>query len=460
MHLTTDPLDGLVENASRLPSPAVPDAVLAFQRLRLLDHLACLAAGFDAEGVAPALALAKRYSGRAEASVLGSRLRLAAGQAAFVNAVRARALDFCDVISPGWHPSSSDVPVALAMAELTGATGLEMLVALAVGQDLGQRINLAAQANGFFYRGFDSNVLGLFSATTIAARLLKLPRETFAAALGLAFDYGIGTFQHYQDKALAVRIGQGLVARHAIEAALLAQAGISGPRRVLAGENGFFALYAPGAADTHLLRAGLGERFLGQEVTCFKAYPHCSILLALSDTLIAARATLCGLDLERCQIRLEVSPSMRMVCGGPYVPSATAQIDAQFSARYVAANALLRGRATPAEFSAEAAREYALVTLAQRIELIETSEFQRFDHCRLTLLPAGAASISLEASHGRGWPENPLNAHDLRSKFQLCCRQSSSPAFRRSAEGIAAQVDRLAESVSLRDLLGAVNPPA
>ncbi|EMY1531397.1 MmgE/PrpD family protein [Salmonella enterica subsp. enterica serovar Wedding] len=64
-----------------------------------------------------------------------------------------RALDYCDVISPGWHPSSSDIPVALASAELTGASGLEMLAALAIGQDFAQRINLAAQANDFFLPG-------------------------------------------------------------------------------------------------------------------------------------------------------------------------------------------------------------------------------------------------------------------------------------------------------------------
>ena len=148
-------------------------------------------------------------------------------RAAFVNAVQARALDYCDVLLPGWHPSSSDIPVTLAAAELGGASGVEMLAALAVAQDVGQRINLAAQAYGFFYRGFDSNILGLFSGVIIAARLLKLNAEQCHDAVGLAYDFGIGTFQHYHDKTLAVRISQGLVARHALEAALLAQAGIS-----------------------------------------------------------------------------------------------------------------------------------------------------------------------------------------------------------------------------------------
>jgi len=39
----------------------------------------------------------------------------------FVNSVMARAMDFCDAMSPGIHIGSSSVPGALAMAELIGS---------------------------------------------------------------------------------------------------------------------------------------------------------------------------------------------------------------------------------------------------------------------------------------------------------------------------------------------------
>ncbi|CAB3767975.1 2-methylcitrate dehydratase [Burkholderia sp. MSh2] len=451
-----DPVHALASAASSIAAADVPPDAIAFQRLRLLDHLACVAAGYDAAGVPQAITFAQRYSGCREASVLGSDLRLAAGQAAFVNAVRARALDYCDVVSPGWHPGSSDLPVAFAMAELTGASGREMLAALAVGQDIGLRINRAAQANGFFYRGFDSNVLGLFSGAVIAARLLRLPAERYVDALGLAFDFGIGTFQHYQDKVLAVRFGQGFVARHAIEAVMLAQAGVTGPRRILAGENGFFNLYAPGEPDLSLLDADLGIRFLGRGETCFKAYPHCSILLALTETLLAAREAVLRLPLDACTIRIEASPTMRMVCGAPYAPSATAQIDAQFSARYVAANALLRGRATPREFDADAARDAAVVALAQRIELVERPDFERFDQCRVIVAGPHGAPFTVDAAYGKGWPEHPLEAAELLDKFRTCCTQSACAGFRKGQREIAAAVDVLAHAPSVDALVRAM----
>ena len=451
-----DPISPLLDAAHAVHSDQIPHATLAFQRLRLLDHLACLAAGYDASGVEAALSLARRWSGAEEATVLGTGTRLAAGQAAFVNAVRARALDFCDVISPGWHPSSSDIPVALAMAEHCGASGRELLAALAIGQDVGQRINLAAQAHGFFYRGFDSNVLGLFSGAVIAARLLRLPRESFTSAVGLAFDSGIGTFQHYQDKALAVRIGQAMVARHAIEAAQMAQAGLTGPRRILGGENGFFRLYAPGEPDLNVLTADLGHRYLGHEATCFKPYPHCSILLALTDTLLARRHELPRSHLADCSLRLHVSPTMRMVCGAPYAPAETAEIDAQFSARYIVANALLRGAATPAQFTARAAREPAVQALAQRVEIIEDPSLARFDACRLEIRPADAAPVVVPAAYGRGWPENPLDQAALERKFMQCCSQSASATMRRAAPLVAARINDLAQAPCVAALVKAL----
>lgn len=444
----SDPIDTLLDVAHALPANAVPASALAFQRKRLLDNLGCIAAGYQQAGTDAALHLARQWSGVAQATVLGSRERLSVPQAAFVNAVRARALDYCDVISPGWHPSSSDIPVALAMAEHCASSGRDLLAALAIAQDIAQRINLASQANGFFYRGFDSNILGLISAAIIAARLLKLDRQAFADAVGLAFDFGIGTFQHYQDKALAVRIGQGMVSRHGIEAALLAQAGISGPRRVLGGENGFFRLYAPAPPNLEQLYSGLGKQFLGEEATCFKLYPHCSILLALSEALLAQPA-LSREQLQHCQLQLRVSPTMRMVCGGPFEPGNTAQVDAQFSARYVTANALLRRRASPAEFDVQAVMDPEVRRLASLIELTEEPAFERFDQCHLTLTAPGMTPRLLSIAYGRGWPENPLSLDEIKQKFMTCCALSGSKGFVQHASTITQKVEELEATVSV-----------
>lgn len=449
-----DPIDDLIEYAFTTPASCVPDHVATFQSKRVLDNLGCIVAGYDQVGVSAALKLARGWSSKSEATVIGSNEKLAVAQAAFVNAVRARALDFCDVIDPGWHPSSSDVPVALATAELSGASGREMLTALAIGQDFGQRINRAAQANGLLYRGFDANILGLFSGAVIAARLLGLERAAFANAVGLAFDFGIGTLQHYQDKTLAVRISQGLVARHAIEAATMAQAGITGPRRILAGDHGFFNRYAPGPPDLLQLKNELGERFLGEEATCFKLYPHCSIMLGLTDRLLEARKSGELEDAENASITVRVSPTMYMMCGAPYRPADTPEIDAQFSARYVVANALKRGNATIAEFTPKAALDPEIIELAQRVDVVEVSEFSRFDQCEAIFRRPGGRSTTVPVSFGRGWPENPPSPAELQQKFKSCCTNSRA-AWRKRSQTLVEAISMLGKQSNVTHLLAA-----
>ena len=88
-----------------------------------------------------------------DAGVPGTSLRLPAASAAFANAVLARSFDFEPVEADGpqgtrvaAHISGTTVPVALALAELTGASGAELLTALAVGDDVTARL---AVASGF-----------------------------------------------------------------------------------------------------------------------------------------------------------------------------------------------------------------------------------------------------------------------------------------------------------------------
>jgi 2-methylcitrate dehydratase PrpD len=450
-----DPLDPLLDHAHSTEISIIPAATMDFQLRRVLDNLGCLAAGYDQAGTHMALSLARRWSGAPEATLIGSAEKLAAPQAAFVNAVRARSLDFCDVLSPGWHASSSDVPVALAAAELSGASGPAVLAALAVGQDVGQRVNRAAQANGFFYRGFDSNVLGLFSGAVVASRLLGLTRRQMSDAVGLAFDFGVGTFQHYQDKVLAVRISQGLVARHALEAALMAEAGITGPKRVLAGECGFFRLYAPAEPDLKVLGDDLGVRFLGEEATCVKIYPSCGVTLALTEALLAERER-GEIALNRvADVSLRISPTMNVICGGLYAPSATPEVDAQFSVRYVAANAILRGRSTLDEFTASAATAPDVVAFAQRIDVVEEADFGHFDQCEAIVSRTDGSRRVIPAQFGRGWPENPPTQDDLVMKFRQCVAFSGRPGWVRNTDRLIAEIEKLRAASSVDPLTAA-----
>ena len=134
---------------------------------------------------------------------------------------------------------------------------------------------------------------------------------------------------------------------------------------------------------------------------------------------------------------------MLMVCGQPYNPLHTPEIDAQFSVRYVIANSIVRGRATPAEFCKASAMDENILQLAQDITLIEEPDFIRFDQCEVEIKPSGDKPVKISAAFGRGWPENPLSWQDLHDKFLTCCALSPCSLFKRGANEIVKTIDNM-----------------
>lgn len=117
----------------------------------------------------------------------------------------------------------------------------------------------------------------------------------------------------------------------------------------------------------------------------------------------------------------------------------------------------LRGAATPAQFTAQAAREPAVCALAQRVDIIEDPSLTRFDVCRLEIGLPDATTIAVDAAYGPGWPENPLDEAALHRKFMLCCSLSASPAMRGGAGLIAAQVSHLDRAPTVEALVNALS---
>ena len=97
----------------------------------ILTIMGTTIAGATAEGCDALISQVREWAGKKEATILVYGGKVPAHNAAMVNSFMARALDFCDAMSPGIHIGSSAVPVALASAELVGGcSGKDFLAAL------------------------------------------------------------------------------------------------------------------------------------------------------------------------------------------------------------------------------------------------------------------------------------------------------------------------------------------
>jgi 2-methylcitrate dehydratase PrpD len=128
-----------------------PEEPLKTIKNMVLDVLGTTVAGAEEVGVEALREFYTGLAGKKEASILIHGGKIPAHDAAFINSVMARALDFENAMAPGFHPGASAVPTALAAAELAGGcNGKDFLTALALGVETASRLNLPEAG----YEGF------------------------------------------------------------------------------------------------------------------------------------------------------------------------------------------------------------------------------------------------------------------------------------------------------------------
>jgi 2-methylcitrate dehydratase PrpD len=204
-----------------------------------LTVLGTAIAGATVDVTEAVLEQVREWGGKEEATILIHGGKAPAHNAALVNSVMARAVDFCDAAYPGIHIGSAAIPAALAAAELAGGcSGKEFLNAIVVGSEVAHRINQFS-----LYNGLDpSGICGIFSATAAAGKILGLNQDQMIHALAIAFNKAAGSMQSNVEGVLSVVLIQGFTAQSAIVSSQLARRGITGPRSFLTGTFGYFHL--------------------------------------------------------------------------------------------------------------------------------------------------------------------------------------------------------------------------
>ena len=129
-----------------------------------------------------------------------------------------------------------------------------MRVGLVIGAEVGLRIGAAAP-HLFHERGYHATgVAGPFVAATTMGKMLGLGAGPIADALGLAGSQSAGLLEGLHDGSWVKRLHPAWSVQSGITAALLAQRGFIGTKRVLEGEWGVYAVLAPSGDDVQAVR--------------------------------------------------------------------------------------------------------------------------------------------------------------------------------------------------------------
>src|SRR5262245_37197246 len=129
--------------AGALKKP-LPEEVMEKTKHHVLDTIAAMVSGSRLLPGEKAIAYAKKLGGAKEACVIGSSVVTTAEYAALANGMLGHADETDDSHAPSLcHPGCAIVPAALAMAERERRNGTALLRAVALGYDIGTRINMS-----------------------------------------------------------------------------------------------------------------------------------------------------------------------------------------------------------------------------------------------------------------------------------------------------------------------------
>jgi 2-methylcitrate dehydratase PrpD len=346
-------------------------AVLAAKRM-IIDSVAATLAGWKSPGVAPVLRRMQAWGGAPEATVLTYGAKLPSPQAAFVNGVMCHALDYDDVYYEcSLHIMASVFPTALAFAEITDASGRELIDAVILGVEVAGRIGLVMQAANTGYGFLPSSVVGGFGATAAACRLLGLSVEQTVNALGISYAQASGNRQALLDTTLTKRMQPAYAARSAAWAAVLAAEGVTGPARALEGEAGFFKVYVGCEPPTPAQFTAPPDYWQIEHVS-IKPFPSCGGNHRVTQAAISLMKEegLRPEEIERVEVWL-ANINIWFV-GHPFEIRSDPQVDAQFSAAYSVATALVNRKAGLEQYRTETVlSDQAVLDMLKRVQVFE-----------------------------------------------------------------------------------------
>ena len=329
-------------------------------------------------------------------------------------------------MAPGIHIGSSLIPAALAAAEAAGGcSGAEFMAALAAGAEISSRLNLSEAQ----YDGFDpTGIAVVFAPTAAAARILKLTPQQTLHALALAFNRCGGSFQSNIDGSLAVRAIQGWVAETGVVCAQMAQRGFTGPEHFLSGLYGYGHLYGRGQLDVQALADGLGSDWRLLRMM-FKKYPSCGATQGMTELVLQLVAEL---DLRPEQVRavrVVLPPYSFKLVGQAWRIGANPRVDAQFSAQYCVANAIVRRGSALPHFRVEAVRDATVGRLIERITVEPTRRSMRAATPPWTWCwtPTTGARTLRSLDIAPGFPDDPLSDAQQRARFDDCMAYAPRP---------------------------------
>jgi 2-methylcitrate dehydratase PrpD len=400
------PDTSLTERLDALTRREVTAADRARAALHLLDWIGCAVAGTATE------------TGRGWLSVTASDrpFALTGPEGALAMGGLGSLLEMDDVHRRALlHPGPVVMPAVLALAKEAAAE--RMLAAILAGYEAMIRLGRAVGA-GHYAMFHNTATCGGIGAALAAARMLDLPPEQTVWAAGHAMSLAGGMWQCRNEPGMTKHLHVAEAARRGVQAALLAQAGLAGPRQVLDGPQGFFAALAPSGAPEEVARGS--EGWLIGEVS-FKPWPACRHAHPAIDAALALRARIGTRPVAGVRVATYADAVLFCDRPDPRTPA-----EAKFSLQHAVAVALAKGPPELSDFDAPRAAPPAVAGLRRTIQVATedrfTAAYPAHFGARVDVTLEGGETLSAAVTDAWGDPDVPMDTAAVGAKFDALCR--------------------------------------
>jgi len=436
----------------------LPDSVINYAKYSILDAIAVIIGGSAMEGIPAIVDLVKDRGGKPESIIPFYGDKVPASEAGLAVGPMARAMDMGQVHEEAGHCSEHIVPVLLAATGLKNKiSGKEFITAFVVGQEVLLRIGVAFKgcSRGMpIGRGIGHSIFGSVAAV---GKLLGLSQEELENAEGIARCM---TQTHdvakYSPSALMVRIYHGFVCQDAINACLLAQRGITGPRQeILAGPKGYLA-FAKWETEVGAITKGLGEEWELKNVA-IKPYASCKCTHAAIYGILEQMREHDFEAKDIATIHVDTSSLTWSIVCEPEESKWNPQTvpECQFSLPYTVATAVYDKDVFLNSYTPQAIVRPDVRDLMTRISAKEDSDLPPFAARVNTTLKDGK-KYSKECIYVKGHPQNPFTEQELIAKFKKCVPYS---AHKLSDPVVDSVTKALLNLENLDDVVGALILP-
>ncbi|MCD6187465.1 MAG: MmgE/PrpD family protein [Desulfuromusa sp.] len=400
----------LARFAGELTPDDVPPSALDMAKRALMDLLAAAIAGRETISAHAIATSAGTIFSKGAATLWFSDKALTSPGAAYVNSTLASVQDLDDGHRQAMgHPGASIIPAALAVAEETQASGMELLIAIIVGYEVAIRIAAARNLNSL--ETLASGKWCHFGAVAAAGRLRKISADKLAEAMSIAGVQapGLAAARYSSVTGNSVKEGIAWATLTALCALEPAEQGFTGPLDILDNPDYYFP---------EKVVSGLGKTFAIEQIY-FKPYSCCRWSHSAIDALLAILAEdnltakeITGIDVHLFERALSLDN----------FPAPDSLEGAQYSIPFCLAVAAIAGGKALLPMHKDLLSREGIVTLARKIRLFEdtdlTAQFPETVPARVVAHARNKTYTKL-VKHPEGDPDNPMQWQALENKFRL-----------------------------------------